>query len=121
MLRRSAPRPLALLWASTIFIALPAACGEDDDILFPGLSDEVNARLAELRSETESFKRFEDANAAGYDVLVAHPTNGQLCFRHRCLRIARSPGGVRRWRPRSFASISIARRSASAPARSSSA
>lgn len=82
MLRRSTRRPLALLWASTILIVLPAACGEDDDILFPGLSEEVNARLAELRGATESFKRFEDANTAGYDVLVAHPTNGQVCFRH---------------------------------------
>lgn len=51
-------------------------------VLFPGLSAELNAQLAELRSATGPFRRIQDAKDAGYDVPVAHPTSGKTCLRH---------------------------------------
>lgn len=82
MFGRSIPRALALLCAGAILTSFAAACSDDDSILFPGLSGDVNAQLAELRSATESFQAVQDANTAGYDVLVAHPMSGDRCFTH---------------------------------------
>lgn len=83
MFGRSMPRPLRLLCACAILTPLAvAACSDDDSILFPGLSDEVNVQLADLRSATQPLQRLQDANDAGYQVLVTHPTTGARCFSH---------------------------------------
>jgi hypothetical protein len=40
----------------------------------------VQRQLAELRRATAEFHRPEQAEAAGYTVLVAHPTSGAVCL-----------------------------------------
>lgn len=75
------PGPLALLCAAVMLMPI-AGCEDDDSILFPGLSDELNAQLAALRTAAEPFKKIEDARDAGYEVLVSHPTNGDRCLTH---------------------------------------
>jgi hypothetical protein len=40
----------------------------------------VNRELAELRRVSARFQRFEEAEAAGYTVLVTHPETGAACL-----------------------------------------
>lgn len=84
MFSRRTPRALAVSSAGIMIAALAIACeGESDDsVLFPGLSAELNEQLASLRDATEGFQDFQNAAPAGYEVLVAHPTNGNLCLRN---------------------------------------
>lgn len=86
MFQRSTPRLFTRACAGVLLAGIAsmaaAGCEEDDSILFPGLSDELSAQLEELRSATEPFQELQDAQAVGYEVLVAHPTNGNRCFRH---------------------------------------
>jgi len=81
MSRRSILLMLALLGAGTAGI-VAAACGEDEGPLFPGVSSELNAQLAELRKAIAPYRQIEAAKAAGYTVEVAHPTGGHTCLSH---------------------------------------
>jgi hypothetical protein len=65
--------------ASAAFVT---ACGEEEGPLFPGVSPELNAQLVELRRALEPFRRIEAAQAAGYDIVVSHPTGGHTCLDH---------------------------------------
>lgn len=65
--------------ASAAFVT---ACSDEDDPLFPGVSSDLNAQLTELRRTLEPFRRIDAAQAAGYDVVVAHPTGGHTCLEH---------------------------------------
>ncbi|HEX7049727.1 MAG TPA: hypothetical protein VF188_05895 [Longimicrobiales bacterium] len=78
--RRSAAIRAAVL--GLVATALITACHDDESPLFPGLSEALNAQLTDARSATEPFQQIQNANDAGYDVLVAHPTNGNTCLRH---------------------------------------
>lgn len=44
-----------------------------------------NRQIAELRSETAQFHRFEEARDAGHDILVTHPVTGAECLEHETL------------------------------------
>lgn len=45
----------------------------------------VQRQLAELRRATAGFHRPEQADAAGYTVLVTHPVSGEACFEDAAL------------------------------------
>jgi len=70
---------LVFLGATAAFFT---ACSDDEGPLFPGVSSELNAQLRELRRTLEPFRRIDAAQAAGYDILVAHPTLGHTCLDH---------------------------------------
>lgn len=82
MFGRSLPRPLALLCAGAILTTAVLACEEEDGVLFPGLSDDLNAQLTELRGATEPLRDVTQGNAAGYEILVTHPESGERCLNH---------------------------------------
>lgn len=83
MFERSTPRRLAPACATLLLAAVVSACGNGDEaVLFPGLSEELNAQLEELRNATESFQEIQSAREAGYEVLVTHPTSGARCLSH---------------------------------------
>lgn len=63
-------------------LPLAAGCDSDESLLFPGVSQDLNEQLAELRNATEPFKQIETARDAGYEALVTHPTNGNRCLVH---------------------------------------
>src|SRR5690606_16245223 len=61
---------------------IAAACGDDDEPLFPGVSSELNAQLSELRRTIAPYRQIDAAKNAGYAVEVAHPTSGHTCLAH---------------------------------------
>src|SRR5690606_8900711 len=79
--RRSTLLFLALIGAGAAGIIV-AACSEDEGPMFPGVSSELNAQLADLRKAIAPYRQIDAAKAAGYDVAVAHPTSGQTCLAH---------------------------------------
>ncbi len=81
MSRRISLLVLALSGAGAAAI-IAGACGEDEGPLFPGVSSELNAQLAELRRSVEPYRDVNAAEAAGYNVVVAHPTGGHTCLAH---------------------------------------
>src|SRR5690606_17983913 len=74
--------PAFVLVCVTASAAFVTACSDEDDPLFPGVSPDLNAQLMELRRTLEPFRQIEAAQAAGYDIVVAHPTGGQTCLDH---------------------------------------
>lgn len=62
------------LCASLLGTTIVTGCGDD-----PPTSPQEQA-LDELRAAAESFSDVQDAHAAGYDVLVTHPTSGDRCL-----------------------------------------
>lgn len=91
----SVPTQIALVAAALLAFGL-VAC---EEVSSPVESSEVafnhgasgntpaalNRQIAELRSETAQFHRFERAQAAGHNVLVAHPQTGAECLEHETL------------------------------------
>src|SRR5690606_29730954 len=73
--RRISLLVFALIGAGAAAI-IAGACGEDEGPLFPGVSAELNAQLAELRRTVAPYRQIDAAKAAGYDIEVAHPTSG---------------------------------------------
>jgi hypothetical protein len=57
-----------------------AGCDDEDSPLFPGVPKDVSAQLAALRKSIEPYRAIDAAKAAGYQVVVAHPTGGHTCL-----------------------------------------
>jgi hypothetical protein len=76
------PRRIATLCASLALTATLSACEDDDSVLFPGVSREVNEQLTVLHDSMTPFQDVESAIAAGYGVIVEHPTDGSRCLAH---------------------------------------